>query len=142
MVNDKSKSDEAEEYTPDEPEINKAAEETEPEMEQKPSFLKRLFRWKKRRSDEDDEEERENEQESGATDNVTMQNRESSLTDKNDFEVVVPKDEEQVIVTPAEVFTSFRPDTEVADEGRIEIPEDYDPRKDLSAFRCLLYTSF
>ena len=135
LVNDKPKSDEAEECTPDEPEINKVAEETEPEMEQKPSFLKRLFSWRKRRSDEDDEEERENEQESGATDNVTMQNREFSLTDKNDFEVVVPKDEEPVIVTPAEVFTSFRPDTEVANEGHIEILEDYDPRKDLSAFR-------
>ncbi|MCW1735317.1 FtsK/SpoIIIE family DNA translocase [Anaerorudis cellulosivorans] len=134
LVNDKPKSDEAEEGTPDEPEINKVAEETEPETEQKPSFLKRLFR-RKRRSDEDDEEERENEQESGATDNVTMQNRESLSTDKNDFEVVVPKDEEPVIGTPAQVFTAFRPDTEVVDEGRIEILEDYDPRKDLSAFR-------
>lgn len=135
LVNDKPKSDEMDAYPADEPEINEAEEVTKPETERKPSFLKRLFRWRKRRSDEDDGEEEEDEQDGGATDDATMPNGGSSSTDKNDFEVVVPKDEEPVIVTTVEVPTTTHLAAEVENDARIEILEDYDPRKDLSSFR-------
>ena len=111
---------------------NEMEEATAAETDTTPSIWERVFRFRKRKKEEDDGGEQ---LESVGADDAAMRNGESSLSDKNDFEVVVPKDEEPITTPSIEVSVTSSADEEGRKEGRIEVLEDYDPRKDLSSFR-------
>ncbi len=120
-------------------------EKTEPVKEKKPGLVSRFFGWLKKK--------REPKAEVADTDEMEMPSKSTHFplppvspipaplqkpaprkqpVPDDDFEVIVPKDDE--------VAHSLHPafDTKTADDGDILQPEqqeDYDPRKDLSSFR-------
>jgi S-DNA-T family DNA segregation ATPase FtsK/SpoIIIE len=93
--------------------------------------LKRLFGIRKKNKEEGDGEERE----TVGADDAAMQNEEPSLADKNDFEVVVPNDDEPVAIPSIEVSVPSFMEEERRKERNVDFLDDYDPRKDLSSFR-------
>jgi S-DNA-T family DNA segregation ATPase FtsK/SpoIIIE len=131
LVYDKAESDTAEESTSDALADNGAEGETRVETDATPSFLKRLFGIRKKNKEEGDGEERE----TVGADDVAMQNEEPSLVDKNDFEVVVPNDDEPVAIPSIEVSVPSFMEEERRKERNVDFLDDYDPRKDLSSFR-------
>ncbi|MFY9597318.1 MAG: DNA translocase FtsK, partial [Dysgonamonadaceae bacterium] len=131
LVYDKAESDTAEESTSDALADNGAEGETRVETDATPSFLKRLFGIRKKNKEEGDGEERE----TVGADDAAMQNEEPSLADKNDFEVVVPDDDEPVAIPSIEVSVPSFMEEERRKERNVEFLDDYDPRKDLSSFR-------
>jgi S-DNA-T family DNA segregation ATPase FtsK/SpoIIIE len=132
LVYDKAESDTAEESTSDALADNGAEGETRVETDATPSFLKRLFGIrKKNKKEEGDGEERE----TVGADDAAMQNEEPSLADKNDFEVVVPNDDEPVAIPSIEVSVPSFMEEERRKERNVDFLDDYDPRKDLSSFR-------
>jgi S-DNA-T family DNA segregation ATPase FtsK/SpoIIIE len=66
---------------------------------------------------------------------LPVQNAEPSLADKNDFEVVVPNDDEPVAIPSIEVSVPSFMEEERRKERNVDFLDDYDPRKDLSSFR-------
>ncbi len=131
LVYDKAESDTAEESTSDALADNGAEGETRVETDATPSFLKRLFGIRKKNKEEGDGEERE----TVGADDAAMQNEEPSLADKNDFEVVVPNDDEPVAIPSIEVSVPSFMEEERRKERNVDFLDDYDPRKDLSSFR-------
>ncbi len=132
LVYDKAESDTTEEGVSDALADNGAEGETRVETDATPSFLKRLFGIrKKKKKEEGDGEERE----TVGADDAAMQNEEPSLVDKNDFEVVVPDDDDSVAIPSIEVSVPSFMEEERRKERNVEFLDDYDPRKDLSSFR-------
>ncbi len=131
LVYDKAESDTAEEGASDALADNGAEGETRAETDATPSFLKRLFGIRKKNKEEGDGEERE----TVGADDAAMQNEEPSLADKNDFEVVVPDDDEPVAIPSIEVSVPSFMEEERRKERNVDFLDDYDPRKDLSSFR-------
>jgi S-DNA-T family DNA segregation ATPase FtsK/SpoIIIE len=131
LVYDKAESDTTEEGVSDALADNGAEGETRVETDATPSFLKRLFGIRKKNKEEGDGEERE----TVGADDAAMQNEEPSLADKNDFEVVVPNDDEPVAIPSIEVSVPSFMEEERRKERNVDFLDDYDPRKDLSSFR-------
>ncbi|MDD4158670.1 MAG: DNA translocase FtsK 4TM domain-containing protein, partial [Proteiniphilum sp.] len=119
-------------------------ERTDPVTEKRPGLLSRLFtRIRMKRAahrNSDDEQEPAEEETSGTDDPVTSvtyaapAKRSLSLQDEglpDDFEVVVPRDDEPLRTGLQEPFPADDQDK----EPQPGLQEDYDPRKDLSTFR-------
>lgn len=109
----------------------------EPEKEKKPGLLKRFFTWLKKVKplrEEEHEQEVDGEEEAESTPIspkpfVTKK----PLPVEDDFEVIVPEDDE-AIHTPYAEENKQKEETELPGLTP-ELEEDYDPRKDLSSFR-------
>jgi len=125
-------------------------DQDEPEKEKKPGLAKRFFIWLKQmkplkeREEEEEEEGIHGERQTGRTVHNFPESTPISpkpsvikrpLQVEDDFEVIVPKDDEAAThLPPAE---ENRPKEEVKMPEKLipELEEDYDPRKDLSSFR-------
>lgn len=83
--------------------------------------------------DESEETETETEPQSVFTNDTTIRNKTQSIVSEDDFEIVVPSEEEiSVNETPSETIPE---ETEEQTDENEEPLEDYDPKKDLSAFQ-------
>lgn len=129
----------------------------EPEKEKKPGLLKRFFIWLKEvnalRKEEHDQEATRGEE----TVQTTERDDSSAYTPHNstgaqpispkplvtkkpfpvedDFEVIVPEDDETATHTPHAENDKQKEGTKATEELMPELEEDYDPRRDLSSFR-------
>ncbi|WP_313380143.1 DNA translocase FtsK [Proteiniphilum saccharofermentans] len=129
----------------------------EPEKEKKPGLLKRFFTWMKKikplREEQHEQEIAEDEetdqivQRKTPTANTTHNFTESTTISpkppvtkrpfpvENDFEVIVPEDDETAIHIPHAEENKPKEETKSPEGMTQELEEDYDPRKDLSSFR-------
>lgn len=119
----------------------------EPEKEKKTGLIKRFFLWLKKVKQSREKEHEEEEDETDETETVTTNTAHNvpksavmspkpptpkqQLPIEDEFEVIVPKDDETV-------HTAHREENKKEEETTLTelLPEeDYDPRKDLSSFR-------
>ncbi len=129
----------------------------EPEKEKKPGLLKRFFTWMKKVKPLREEQHEQEMAEDEETDQIVQRKTPTAHTPhgftesqpifpkppvtkrplpvENDFEVIVPEDDETAIHVPHAEEDKPKEETK-SPEGMIqELEEDYDPRKDLSSFR-------
>lgn len=129
----------------------------EPEKEKKPGLLKRFFTWMKKVKPLREEQHEQEIAEDEETDQIVQRKTPTAHTPhgftesqpifpkppvtkrplpvENDFEVIVPEDDETAIHVPHAEEDKPKEETK-SPEGMIqELEEDYDPRKDLSSFR-------
>ena len=121
----------------------------EVEKEKKPGLAKRFFIWLKQMKPlkEREEEEEETIYGEGQADQ-TAHNfsgttpippkpsvKKKSLQVEDDFEVIVPKDDEAAPHQLSAEGNSPKEEVKMPEELKPELQEDYDPRKDLSSFK-------
>ena len=125
------------------PEITETEESEEPMEEKKPGWFKRFITKIKEKkeaalaSEEMEEQDEEEAEEKTTPNNAPFVTPQSPLPQRkpvqdNAFEVIVPKDDETVSLSPPPA-DKITPESPVSEET--DVIEDYDPRKDLSSFR-------